>query len=155
DLFFEMLKSPGFQQDRLDLAKSQILQQMERRNDDTDSIESREWDRLMRGDDFFSTRESTKASIESITREDLIAFHKRYFNPAGFIFACSGDFKTDELIAKLEAAMKGWEPSREPVPEVPKPNFTPVPGVYVVNKADVNQGRVSMGHLSTTRDNPD
>src|SRR5436853_717662 len=154
-LFFEMLKTPGFQQERLALAKSQILQGMERRNDRTDAIESREWDRLMHGDDFFTTRDSTKASIDSITREDLIAFHKKYFQPGGFIFAVSGDFKTDEMIGKLNTAMGGWEVSKEAVPPVPKPDHTPTPGLYAVHKADVNQGRVSIGHVGIVRDNPD
>jgi zinc protease len=38
---------------------------------------------------------------------------------------------------------------------VPKPTQTPVAGVYAVHKADVNQGRVSIGHTGSTRDNPD
>ena len=154
-LFFEMLKNPGFQQDRLTLAKSQILQAMERRNDRTDAIELREWNRLVRGDGFFSARNSTKASIESVTRDDIIAFHKKYFHPGGFILAVSGDFKTDEMIGKLNAAMQGWDASKVTVAAVPKPDHTPVPGIYAVHKADVNQGRVSIGHLGVMRDNPD
>ncbi|MEJ7616177.1 MAG: pitrilysin family protein [Pyrinomonadaceae bacterium] len=154
-LLFEMLKTPGFQADRLALAKSQILQQMERRNDNTDAIEDREWDRLMRGSSHFTTRPSTKSSIEAITRDDMIAFHKKYYQPGSFIFAISGDFKTSEMLAKLEAVMRGWEPGKETVPEVPKPDFASVAGVYVVNKPDVNQGRVTIGHRGTTRDNPD
>jgi zinc protease len=55
DLFVEMVRTPGFQQDRLDLYKTQVLQNMERRNDSTDDIEGREWSRLMRGDDHFTT----------------------------------------------------------------------------------------------------
>lgn len=154
-LFFDMLKNPGFQTDRLALAKSQILQQMERRNDNTTSIENREWGRLLRGDDHFSNKFSTKASVESITRDDLIAFHKKYYQPGAFIFAVSGDFNTSEMIAKLEADMKGWEFSKVNVPEVPKPTATLTPGVYAVQKADVNQGRVSIGHIGATRDTPD
>lgn len=154
-LLFEMLKTPGFQPDRLALAKSQILQQMERRNDNTDAIEDREWDRLMRGSSHFTTRPSTKSSVESITRDDMIAFHKKYYQPGAFIFAISGDFKTAEMLAKLEAMTSGWTPSKEAVPDVPKPDFAPVAGVYVVNKPDVNQGRVTIGHPGTTRDNPD
>jgi len=154
-LFFEMLKSPGFQADRLALAKSQILQQMERRNDNTASIEGREWARLMRGSDHFSTKQSTKASIESITRDEMSAFHKKYFHPGGFIFAVSGDFKTDEMVAKLEAAMRDWPIDKTAVPAVPEPKFAPVAGVYTVNKSDANQGRVRLGHVGTTRDNPD
>jgi predicted Zn-dependent peptidase len=154
-LYFDMLKNPRFQEDRIKLAKSQLLQNMERRNDRTDVIENREWSRLMYGANHFSTKEATKSSIESITREDMIAFHQRYYNPAGFIFAVSGDFNTKEMLDKLEAAMKGWPVNKQAVPDVPKPTTVPVAGVYVVNKPDVNQGRVSIGHTGALRDNPD
>jgi zinc protease len=153
-LYFDMLRNPRFQEDRLKLAKSQILQNMERRNDRTDAIEGREWGRLMYGD-HFSTKDTTKASIDSITREDMLAFHQKYYQPGGFIFAVSGDFNTKEMLAKLEAAMKGWPASKLAVPEVPKPSAVPVAGVYTVHKADVNQGRVSIGHVGGLRDNPD
>ncbi len=154
-LYMDMLRTPAFQEDRLKLAKSQILQGLERRNDNTTGIEAREWGRLLYGSDHFSTKDATKASIESITRQDLIDFHQRYFQPAGFIIAASGDFKTAELLAKLEAAFKGWPSNKMAVPDVPKPSQTPVAGIYTVHKADVNQGRVSIGHIGSTRDNPD
>ena len=153
-LYFDMLRNPRFQDDRIKLAKSQLLQNMERRNDSTEDIEDREWARLVYGANHFSARLSTKASIESITREDMIAFHQKYYQPGGFIFAVSGDFNTQEMIGKLEAAMKGW-PLNKSVPEVPKTPYTSVAGVYAVNKADVNQGRVSLGHIGAMRDNPD
>lgn len=154
-LYFDMLKNPRFQEDRIKLAKSQSLQSMERRNDSTDDIETREWARLIYGANHFSARQSTKASIEGITREDMIAFHQKYYQPGGFIFAVSGDFNTKDMIAKLEAAMKGWPVSKTPPPEVPKAPYNSVPGVYVVNKSDVNQGRVRIGHVGIMRDNPD
>lgn len=154
-LYFDMLRNPGFQEDRIKLAKSQLLQNMERRNDSTTTIENREWARLVYGADFFNAKEPTKASIESITREDMIAFQQRYFQPGGFIFAISGDFNTKEMLAKLEAAMKGWPVNKQAVPDVPKQTHVPVAGVYTVHKADVNQGRVSIGHAGAMRDDPD
>jgi len=154
-LYFDMLRTPAFQEDRLKLAKSQILQGMERRNDNTSAIEAREWGRLLNGSEHFSTKETTKASVESITRQDMVDFHQKYFQPGGFIVAASGDFKTPELLAKLEAAFKGWPSNKLAVPDVPKPTQTPVAGIYTVHKPDVNQGRVSIGHTGSTRDNPD
>ena len=154
-LYFDMLKNPRFQEERIKLAKSQILQGMERRNDRTDAIETREWSRLMFGADHFTTKEATKASIESITREDMLAFHQKYYQPGGFILAVSGDFNTKDMLARLEAATKGWAVNKQAVPDVPKPTFTPVAGVYAVHKADVNQGRVSIGHTGAQRDTPD
>ena len=155
DLFFDMLRHPRFDQGRLDLAKSQMLQRMQRRNDSTNGIEGREWARLLRGDDHFTTRPTTKASVESIARENLVAFHQRYYHPGGFIFAVSGDVTPETILPKLEARMADWPKRDEVVPPVPKPAHTPVPGLYTVDKPDVNQGRVSIGHLGTTRDNPD
>jgi zinc protease len=154
-LFVDMLRNPGFDEGRLKIAKSQIYQAMERRNDSTQSIEGREFQRLMRGEHHFSARQETRPTVDSITRDDLIAFHDKYYYPSNFIFAVSGDFDTKEMIAKLDKAFGGWPNHETAIPEPPKPGFTPKPGVYLVRKADVNQGRVRMGHLGVTLSNPD
>ena len=155
DLLFDMLRRPRFDQDRLDLAKSQVLQQMERRNDSTQSIEVREWRRLLRGVEHFTTIPSTRASIEAITRDDLVAFHREHYHPGNFIFAVAGDVEPADFLSRIEARMADW-PAKEPVSTpVPAPDHTMRPGIYVVDKDDVNQGRVVIGHVGTMRDNPD
>ena len=155
DLFVDMLRNPGFAEDRLKLAKSQMLQMMERRNDSTASIEAREFDRLLRGPDFFTTIPATKPSVEAISRQDLIDFHAKYYFPANFVLAVSGDFETKKMLARLEKALGGWPSRAERIPDVPKPTFTFKPGFYLVDKKGVNQGRVRMGHLGVTFANPD
>ena len=153
-MFTDMLRHPGFAEDRLKLARNQALQSMERRNDSTAGIEAREFERLLRGEHFFSAVPSTKASIESIARQDLVDFHAKYYYPANFILAVSGDFETKDMLAKLEKAFAGWSNRPGMVPRPPKPDFTPTAGIYVVDKK-VNQGRVRMGHLGVTIANPD
>ena len=155
DMYFDMLKNPGFAEERLKLAKAQILQGLQRRNDATEQIEAREFSRLLRGPDFYTNRFSTKPSIESITREDMLAFHDRYYFPSNFIVAASGDFDPKALQAKLEQHLAGWQNRTEVISPIPKPEFNPPGGVYVVNKAGVNQGRVRMGHPGIEFANPD
>ena len=152
-LLFDVLRRPRFEQARLDLARSQALQAMERRNDSTDAIEGREWARLMRGE-HFSTRPTTRAGLEAITRDDLVAFHTTWVHPGNFVLAVSGDFDTTAMIAKLDTLMAGWAAGTK-APPVPKPTHVPVPGVYLIDKPDVNQGRVSLGHLGYLQGNPD
>jgi predicted Zn-dependent peptidase len=157
-LFVEMLRSPGFDPSRLQLAKSQILQQMERRNDSAPGIEQREFARLLRGDQHFSTAQITKASLEAITREDMIAFHEKYYYPANFIFAVSGDFETDAMVDRLSEYLTSDEwPKLGPAPEIPAPTHQPRPGVYMVDKVDenLNQAQVRIGHPGIARSNPD
>src|SRR5581483_8278389 len=153
-MFVDMLHHPGFAEDRLQLARNQALQGMERRNDNTAAIELREFERLLRGDRFFSTIPSTKASVEAITRQDMLDFHAKYYYPGNFVLAVSGDFQTQDMLGKLDKALAGWTNRAGAVPRPPKPDFAPSGGVYIVDKK-VNQGRVRMGHLGVMYTNPD
>jgi len=155
-MFFDVLKNPGFDAERLELARGRRLQGMQRRNDRTGSIERREYARLLRGDKHFTTQQTTKATLESITRERMIELHQRYYHPSAFIFSASGDFETKDMLARLASALgDGWPGKKQEIPAVPAPNHKPTPGVYMVNKSGVNQSRVSIAHIGIQRDNPD
>jgi zinc protease len=153
-LFVEMLREPRFQEDRLALAKEQALQDMKKRNDDSADIESTEWNALLYGEDHFTNRFTTEASVKSITRDDLVAFHRRTFYPMNMIAAVSGAFSKAEMVRKLEAAFAGWPSPRAAIPPIPGTVTSVAPGLYRMPK-DVNQGRVSIGELSVKRDSPD
>jgi predicted Zn-dependent peptidase len=153
-VFVEMLRRPRFQEDRLALAKEQALQEMKKRNDDTSDIEAREWNMLLYGPSHFTNRLATAASVGSITREDLVAFHARYFEPANMIAAVSGAFSRPDMIRRLEAAFAGWPSKRMLVPPIPSTLEPEAPGLYRVPK-EVNQGRFSIGTITVRRDSPD
>jgi zinc protease len=153
DLLFSAMRNPRFQQDRIDLYKSQTKQQLERRNDSTTTIETREWRRLMYGDDTFESRLPTTTSTDSITRQDLVDFHRKVWVPANMIVAVTGDVKTADVLATLEKRFAGWAVGTKS-PDVPAPTHVAEPGVFLINKDDVNQTRVSIGHRSVTWDDP-
>ena len=153
-LFVELLKQPRFQEDRLRLAKEQIRQELAKRNDDAADIERAEWNVLLYGDGHFTNRFVTPASLDAITRADLVDFHRKYFHPANMIAAVSGAFTRAEMIKKLEAAFAGWPGARPTVPPVPAQIATARPGLYRIEK-DIPQGRVSLGLPAVRRDDPD
>jgi len=153
-VFVEMLREPRFQEDRLALAKEQALQEMKKRNDDSEDVEAREWNVLLYGEEHFSNRFTTAASVKSISRQDLVDFHKKYVHPANMIAAVSGSFSRPEMIRKLEAAFANWPGAAATVPPVPSEIHTAAPGIYRIQK-DVNQGRVSIGLPSVRRGDPD
>jgi predicted Zn-dependent peptidase len=156
DLLEKMLRTPSFEQEALDRYRTDILSELEQRNASTRAIESREWQFLMYGDHPSSTQyRRTKASVESITREDLIAFHRKFFFPQNFIFAVSGDLTTKEMLAKLNNLMADWPDQNLELPEVPDVIPGAKPGVYMVAKEDVNQSRIRVGHVGVKRGVPD
>lgn len=155
ELLMDVLLRPRFDSDRLAKAKEEMLAAMKERNDSTAAIERREWNRLLYGDGFWLTRLSTKDSVDSITRDDLVTFHERLLHPKDVVVAVAGDFERDNMLERLNRTLGTLEARAEPVPAVPQPEGGAAPGVYLVNKSDVNQGRVSIGHLGLRRPVPE
>jgi predicted Zn-dependent peptidase len=99
-------------------------------------------------------RQTTSASLEGITKEDISGFHKKYFHPANFVVSVSGDFDREAMIAKLEKLFADWPFKGETAPPIPTDIKMAEPGIYLVNK-DVNQGRVSVALPGIKTDDPD
>ncbi len=146
-LFMDLLIRPAFQDDRFAKAKDDLLQAMKRRNDDTRGIENREWDRLIYGDDYWMNQLATKATLDTVTRDDARQFISRLIRSDNMVLAVSGDISRDDAKALLDATIGTLPKLDAALPAIPQPTQVPEPGVYVVNKPDVNQGRVRMGHL--------
>jgi zinc protease len=150
----EVLAQPLYQENRVDLKKQQVLQLMKQRNDDSATIEGIEADVLAYGEKFWDNRHRTADSVNSITRDDVLAFHHRWFFPSNFVVAVSGDFDRATMIAKLEQMFADWPLAGTPPPAISRDVKMAAPGVYLVDKS-VNQGRVSLMLPGLMRDDPD
>ncbi|MDP7293114.1 MAG: pitrilysin family protein [Verrucomicrobiota bacterium] len=158
DRGFEILRAvlaaPSFQEDKLALRKTQLLQGLKQRNDDSRNIESRERNFLAYGENFWFNRHTTAASLESIRREDLLAFHHEWVHPRNFIVSISGDFDRDAMLERLDGVFAAWPHPGKKSPPVPQEREYGKSGVYIVDK-DVNQGRVSIMLPGIRWDDPD
>ncbi len=152
-LFMEMVRTPGFQEDKIGVYRAEALEQMKQRNDDAQNILNREWASLMFGEDHFEARQPTERNINSITRDDLRAFHAKVFQPGNLMIGVTGDFDPRAMLDRLERAVSGWERG-ERMPDPPAPAAPERVGVYHVEK-DIPQGKVNIGHRGVTRDHPD
>lgn len=155
ELLVDMLRRPRFDEERLRQAKDRWQQNIKRRNDSTSNIEGIEWSFLMNGEQHFSNRYPSSASVEAVTREDMLAFHQKYYHPGNMLLAVAGDFDRQEMLKKLERVFADWPGGEVASMDFPAPTETPTPGVYIVHKDEVNQGRVSIGHKSVKRGSPD
>ena len=151
--FMDLVRHPGFQQDRLDLVRDQTIERMKRRNDDASSILRREWSAFMYGREHFEARQATAAMVQSITHEDLSTMHRRIFHPGNLTIAVTGDFDPQAMLKMLEQTCADW-PVGETAPAIPAPTHKITPGVYHLEK-DIPQGKVRIGMRSLQRDDPD
>jgi zinc protease len=150
----EVLTEPRFQDDRVKLRKDELLSEMKQRNDSSTDIEGRESSFLTTGEGFYLNRFTTKASVEAIAKDDLVAFHHKWVDPKNMLVAVSGDVKKTEVLAKLEKLFAGWPYRGDAAGAVPKPDHKMTPGTFLVDK-DVNQGRVRIFLPGLMRGDPD
>lgn len=152
-LFLEMVRTPGFQEDRYRLHQDEMIERMKQRNDDADSIIRREWGWLVLGEDHYAARRATQTMVESITTDDLRGIHQQIFNPTNLIIAVNGDFEVDDMLSLLEENLADWSLGT-PASDPSDVSVDFAPGVYHVEK-DIPQGKVYLGLRTITRDDPD
>ncbi|MEM1330149.1 MAG: pitrilysin family protein [Planctomycetota bacterium] len=153
-IFMDIVRNPRFDEDRKRILVEQTLEGMKQRNDAPGSIMGRDFNRLMYGEGGFQGRISTEETITGITLGDMRDFHERVFHPGNLIIGVSGDFEPGEMLETLQRAIRGWE-FGDGVPDPEGSDNVPGPGVYYVNKDDVPQGMVRIGHRTVGRDHPD
>ena len=154
EMFADILRAPTFSQDKLDLAKKQAIETIRRRNDRPAEIASREFYKILYGEDHPYGRISTAKGIARITRDDLQAFHARYFHPNNIMLGITGDFEREMILTTLRNTFGNWPQSKVHFPHVPPVNPNRKGTVNRLAK-DVTQTHLRIGHLSIRQDHPD
>src|SRR3954453_8680493 len=91
-----------------------------------------------------------RESVEKLTAADVRAFHKLAFAPNFATVAVVGDFKTDEMVKKIEVLTKDWKKSDLGKPDVKAPP-KPAGGEKIVSDLNAAQVHMYIGHLGVTR----
>ncbi len=143
----QVLRYPTFDQDKIDLSKTQSKGGISRRNDDAQQIASRIFSAAVYGADSPYARHAEYETIDAINREDLLAFHKKYVNPQNMQLAVWGDFDKDKMFKKIESYFGSWAKSGETAPPPPQVTEHKDNRVKFAEKSDVNQSNIYIGHL--------
>jgi zinc protease len=160
----DVLERPEFREEKIALSKKQAKGGIARRNDDPAGIARREYARAIYGDASPFGWTTEVATIDAITRDDLVAFHKSFVGQGkGTIVGVVGDFDSKEMRAKVERLVGRWpaaregKPGFEPAETAKAQGDGPAPRVLFARKTDVNQATIVLGHMGERRrpDDPD
>jgi len=152
-LAIDLLFHPKFNAEKLQLAQQQEATGIVRRNDDEDGIAGRESAKLVYGVNSPYTRQPEFSTIGAVTLADLQAWHDRTLK-GKLIVGIYGDFDPVAMEAKVRAAFESLPPVT-PEPARHDQFTDPKPGVYFIDKEDVNQSNVQIVDLGVDRHDPD
>ncbi len=154
-VFSDVLRLPAFEEDKIDVAKNETVSGLSRQNDDAGQIAGREFRELIYGSDSPYARQETYATIDNISRDDLVAWHAKYYHPNRVILGLVGDFDSKEALAEVKEVFGSWAKGPTIDHGEVAYNKNANPGVFFVEKNDVTQSNIRLGHLGIQRDNPD
>lgn len=155
DILADILINPLFPEEKIDLAKIELRAGISRRNDDVGQITSREFSKLIYGEDSPYARHTEYSTVKAITKEDLVSFHRKYFHPNNISFAVWGDFNWKELKKKLEKTFTSWKPAKFNIPKKSEINYKFNYSVNYIEKTDIDQSNIMLGHIGGKLNNPD
>ncbi|MCC5940182.1 MAG: insulinase family protein [Balneolaceae bacterium] len=153
--FIDLLKNPAFPENRINLAKTQQKTSISRRNDESIPLGLREFQKLLYGPESVYARTTEYATIDNITRDDLVDFHAKSFVGENMMIGVVGDFDTAEMRALLENTFNEIPAGEQLDLNFPEVDYEFVNTINFVDKRDVNQSFVMLGHIGGMRDNPD
>src|SRR5579864_6808375 len=146
-IFRDLLTSPEFRQDKVDLAKTQSISEISRRNDDAGGVAEREFTNIVYGRANPYGWQVEYSDVNNIQRDDMLNFYRRYYFPSNIMLEIYGDFSTAQMKDKLEQLFGSWTYTQPPVPPFPKVQETPAAGMFLAAKDDVTQTFFHVGHL--------
>jgi zinc protease len=151
----DILRSPQFDEDKIELAKTAERTAISSRNDEALDVCIREFKKVIYGADSPYARHTEYKTINGITREDLIEFHKKYISPENVMIAVWGDFKKKEMINKIKGYFGDWQPGPGTVPKLPEVDYEFKSAVHYIHKENINQSTILIGHIGGLTGDPD
>lgn len=156
DILADMLLNPTFPAAGLERLRGQRLVALTQARAQPNAIASRVFPRIVFGSNHPYGRVVTEESLKAISREDIVAFHKAYYQPGRALITVVGD--TTQAAAKpvIEKALAAWTKGGDRptfnYPAVADPRPTTI---FLVDKPGAAQSTFAIGRPGPPRSTPD
>ncbi len=155
ELLSDILIHPKFPQDFIEKEKERTLSEIASAKDRPQVLAGWAFNELIYQDHpLHRPTHGYPETVQRITRDDLVAFHHRYFVPNNTILSVVGDFRLEEILPKIENALAGWAPQPISFPAYPRIMRQMERRTKTINMP-AQQLNIYLGHLGVERSNPD
>jgi zinc protease len=153
EIFSDMMTNPMFDSGKVALEISNAEDLIRRQNDEPGPITRRVFYQTVYTGHPYGIY-PTLASMNSISRSDIMMQHKKYYCPDNAIMAVSGALTLDETKNLIGKYLGKWKKAGIKLAEPPMATARFRPGVYYAKK-DINQAQIRLGSLCMDSKNPD
>lgn len=160
ELLSDQLRNPSFPQDQFDKQKAQTLSLLEQSKESPDAQAARLFYNAVfpAGHPYYrQTAEQAQQTLQSVTRDDVAAFHGKYYRPDTAIIVIAGDVDKNQAVDMVKQYFGDWK-AEGPAPKVDIPTVKPpATGKQIVHPMmDKTEVSVMFGYpMGMKRSDPD
>ena len=153
ELFADAVLRPVFPEDQFAKEKKRTLSALAAEKKNPTALAGKLQTKVLFGSHPYGAI-TTPETVQAISREDLVAFHKQWFAPNASSLAIVGDVKAEEILPKIEKAFATW--GRKEVPEYKSGKMAKIEGltIHLLDRPGSVQSNVSVTHLAPPRNFP-
>lgn len=155
-LLADMMLNSTFPAPSLERLRGRTLVALTAQKDQPTAVGAQVFAKILYGSSHPYGQRATEASTKAITRDDVVAFQKAYFQPGRAIITVVGDVKAANVKASIEKVFASWSKAGEKASfDYPKlPERQPAT-IYLVDKPGAAQSVVNIGLPGPPRNTPD
>jgi zinc protease len=154
-LLADILMNPAFAENEVARVRSELLGELQGEKDDPGTIAGKAFDEIVfKGHPYRRPTNGDEKTVVRITRQDLVAFHDKYYRPNQTIIAIVGDIREHEALDLVKKHFGKWAPQDSASPSFPAATPLQKPVLKLIDK-DLTQATVVLGHVGIARRNPD
>jgi zinc protease len=152
----DMMLNSTFPAEALERLRARTLVNLTQAKDQPVIIGSQVFSKILYGDAHPYGQRTTETSVKAITRDDVVAFQKAYFQPGRAIITVVGDVTPAQVKTTVEKALAAWAKGGDkPSFDYPKlPELQPAK-IYLVDKPGAAQSVFNIGLPGPPRNTPD
>lgn len=155
NLLSEVARYPSFQPHGIEFQRDKAITSILRESDNKRTIANRNFSEMLYGTHPYAHPPiGTVAGLKAVTREEIVQFHKRHYQPNNSILTVVGDIEPARILAAIEEVFGDWEEGG--VRELTLPTTPKIAGhrIRLVDKPDLTQTEIRIGHLGIKRTDP-
>jgi zinc protease len=152
----DMMLNSTFPADALERLRARTLVNLTQAKDQPTVVGAQVFAKILYGNAHPYGQRVTESSVKAITRDDVVAFQKAYFQPGRAIITVVGDVTPASVKSSIEKGLAAWtKAGNKPSFDYPKlPELQPAK-IYLVDKPGAAQSVVNIGLPGPPRNTPD
>lgn len=155
DLLADITLRPNFPEKELELNKQNLKQGLIAQRAQPSFLANERLSRIIFGQHPYGTISPTPESVDAMTREKLVSFHRAMFVPNNAVLVVVGNIRRDDVLKRVQALFGNWTKGQQANSQFPAPPVRTQRALYVVDRPGSQQSNIVIANLAINRTSPD